>query len=435
MTGSRLGSRLWWGLVPLVALLWAVGAFSADLLPGVTVPPLLTQVAVPMVAYARDIALALTAGALLTVLLAPSNRIRRWALGWGVTALGLAVVALLALRADVTATQLLVSDDALIPILRDTAVGRASLFQVGAFVVAAVLMSLPWFTRYRWLPGIALGAVLVGIAALPIAGHAGVTSQHAVAGIATGVHAAAVLLWIGGLAAVSSACLLETDRAAVLLPRFSSIAFACVVIAAETGLLSASLIVGALGDLLGSSYGSLVVAKGVLLAWLIRLGWVQRRSAIDRLPDRSVPATVARMAGIEFLAMGAALAASVVLVRLGPPPLPGTGFAPLTLVALGIGVPLVGLQIWPGGWRRANALPEAAMMVFLLVVIEVGGVGLLRAALGPSGLLVELAVLLLAGWLAVAASRFSVGATWIGILGLPIAMGINLWLGDAISWR
>ncbi|MFM7146905.1 MAG: hypothetical protein ACKOW5_11300, partial [Actinomycetales bacterium] len=110
MTGSRLGSRLWWGLVPLVALLWAVGAFSADLLPGVTVPPLLTQVAVPMVAYARDIALALTAGALLTVLLAPSNRFRRWALGWGVTALGLAVVALLALRADVTATQLLVSD-------------------------------------------------------------------------------------------------------------------------------------------------------------------------------------------------------------------------------------------------------------------------------------------------------------------------------------
>lgn len=75
------------------------------------------------------------------------------------------------------------------------------------------------------------------------------------------------------------------------------------------------------------------------------------------------------------------------------------------------------------------------MMVFLLVVIEVGGVGLLRAALGPSGLLVELAVLLVAGWLAVAASRFSVGATWIGILGLPIALGINLWLGDAISWR
>lgn len=433
MTGSRLGSRLWWGFLPLVVLLWGVGALSTAALPGLVSSPLVTQVAVPFVAYARDVALAIAAGSVLAALIGGGARARSWALGWCAIALGLACAAVFTLQADVLAGQLAV--EGLLPILTTTAIGQAIQIQIVCLVLAGILISLPWFLRQRWVASVALALIAIAVAALPIAGHAGVTSEHAIAGVSTGLHAIAISLWIGGLAATSALCLLEPDRAVAVLPKFSVIALICVVVAAETGLLTASLVVGALGDLVGSSYGSLVITKGVLLAWLIRLGWLQRRRAIDHLPQASVPITVARIAGVEFLAMATALAASVVLVRLGPPPIPSNGIAPLTLVALGVAVPMIVLQIWPRGWRISNALPEAAMVVFLLVIVEVGGVGLLRTALGPTGLLLELALLILAGWCAISAARNSATAVWLGVLGLPSALIANLWLGDAISWR
>lgn len=440
MTGGRLGSRLWWGFVPLAALLWGVGALGSAALPGLTQSPLLTQVAVPGAAYARDVALALTAGAVVIALLGGGARLRRWALGWAVVALALAVIAVMTLQADIRAEQIGLDNSDLALILRETAVGQAMLLQVGCIAVTALLVAVSMIDtreprRERGLLALALLGVAIAIAAPPVAGHAGVTNEHVVAGVSTGVHAVAVSLWIGGLAVVSVACLMGPDRAPVVLPRFSLLALLCVLVAAETGLLTATLVVGALGDLLGSSYGGLVVAKGVLLAWLIRFGWLQRRRAIDHLPERSVPQTVATIAGVELLLMATALAASVVLVRLGPPPIPSTGFAPLSLVTLGIAAPMLALRIRPRGWRISDALPEAAMVVFLLVVIEVGGVGLMRTALGPFGLLVELALLVSAGWCALSSARQSRIALGLGVVGLPVALTVNVWLGDVVPWR
>lgn len=75
------------------------------------------------------------------------------------------------------------------------------------------------------------------------------------------------------------------------------------------------------------------------------------------------------------------------------------------------------------------------MALFLLVVIEVGGVGLLRTALGPFGLVVETTILVFAGWCALSASRHSQVAIWLGIVGLPIALGINVLLDELLPWR
>ena len=435
MTGVRLGSRLWWGLVPLVVLLWGVGALASAALPGLSQSPLLTLLAVPVVVYARDVALAITVGALVIGRLGGSGQVRRWALGWAILALGLAMVSVLSLQADISAEQIALTSNDLLPILRDSTIGQAAVVQVSCIAMAAVLCAVSLLVSHRWVATAALVLVTIAIAAPPIAGHAGVTSQHVVAGVSAGLHAVAVSLWIGGLAVVGATCLVDPDRAVTVLPRFSVLALVCVLVAAETGLLTATLLVGALGDLLGSSYGSLVIAKAVLLAWLIRFGWLQRRRAIDHLPDRSVLRTVSTIAGVELLLMATALAASVVLVRLGPPPIPSTEFAPLTLVTLGIAAPMLALVVKPSSWRVSDALPEAAMALFLLVVIEVGGVGLLRTALGPFGLVVETTILVFAGWCALSASRHSQVAIWLGIVGLPIALGINVLLDELLPWR
>ena len=108
--------------------------------------------------------------------------------------------------------------------------------------------------------------------------------------------------------------------------------------------------------------------------------------------------------------MGTALAASVVMVRIGPAPVVIPGVAPLTLVVAALAAPMVLVMAVPRGWRVSDALPEAAAVVMLVAVVEVGGVGLLRALLGGTvGLLLEAVILVAAGWMCVSATRTAKG--------------------------
>ena len=435
MIGARLGSRLWWGLAPLLVLLVGTGALATRTMPGIPVPPLVTQVAAPVAGYAQDISLALTLGCLTTLLWSNRGQVRRWAVGWIVIGLGAIVGGAVALQSDITTGRLGIDAPGLLTTLQGTAVGWAIAIQTGCLLLALVLTCLGGAIRAPWATWGAMILTGVCIGAPAVAGHAGLSGEHQVAGVSTGLHAVAIALWVGGLAVVSTRCLLDPGLAQVLLPRFSLLALICVITAAETGLLSASLTVGTLGDLVGSTYGSLIIAKATLLAWLVWLGWQQRRRALDRLPDASVPATVGRIAGIELLLMACAISAAVVMVRIGPPPIPVDGIAPLTLIALGIGLPMLIGLLRPTRLRIVTDWPEATMVVFLVVVVETGGVGLLRTTLGSLGLIVELAGLLLLGWLASCAARRSGAAVVVGMVGLPLAMLANGLLNSADSWR
>ena len=435
MIGARFGARLWWGFAPLLVLLWGTGALAPSVIPGIPTAPLLTQVAAPSVAYAQDIALALAIGSLVTMLWSSTPRVRRWAAAWVVVGIGLVVMSAATLQSDVTTRQIGLDASGLTTLLGESAVGRAILVQVACLVVAVGLIWLGSTVHRPWPTWGAVMLVAMSVAAPAVAGHAGLSSEHQVAGVVTGLHAVAISLWVGGLAAVSARCLMDTGEAAVLLPRFSLLALVCVIAAAETGLLSASLTLGALSDFAGSTYGSLIIAKAVTLAWLVWFGWLQRRRALDRLPDASVPGTIARLAAIELTLMAAAIAAAVVLVRIGPPPIPMEGLAPLTVVALGIAGPMLMAEVRPAGWRVANAWPEASMVVLLLVLVETGGVGLFRSLLGTLGLVIELVVMVVVGWLALAAARNSIPAIVLGMMGLPAALVANAVLSEAASWR
>lgn len=430
MIGTRLGSALWWGLVPLLILLWGTGALTSGAITGLPMTPLATLIAAPAVGYLQDVALALALGCLISMLWADSGTVRRWATGWALLGVGLAAAGAAALQSDVTAASLGADPAGLLPLLVDTAVGRAILVQLCCLALSVAMIGLSAALGRRWPTWCAAVLVAAAIAAPPFAGHAGVSSEHQVAGASTALHAVAISLWVGGLAVVSARCLGAPDQAPVLLPRFSLLALVCVVIAAQTGLLSATLTASDLPDLLGSTYGSLILAKAVLLAWLIHLGWLQRRRAMDRLGQERIPVTVARMAGIELVLMGSAIAIAVVLVRIGPSPIPMTGLAPVTVVSLGLAAPMLLAHLRPARWRPADAWPEATMAAFLVVLVQSGGVGLLGNLAGGLGLAVELALVMVAGWLAMTACRRSSAATIIGLVGVPAALVANAMLVD-----
>jgi hypothetical protein len=131
--------------------------------------------------------------------------------------------------------------------------------------------------------------------------------------------------------------------------------------------------------------------------------------------------------------MGTAIAVSVVLVRIGPAPVVVPGVAPLALVVAALAAPMVLVMAVPRGWRISDALPEAAAVVMLVALVEVGGVGLLRVLLGSTmGLLLEAALLAAAGWLCISAARGARGrgGIYVAMAGLPVAMAAAVVLAD-----
>ena len=425
MTSFRLGARLWWGLVPLVVLLWWFGAFAVAALPDLPSTPVATLVALPVFQFGRDIAMCLAVGSAAMSLLATDrvdvDRARRWSMAWFALWLALVAIGMVAIDADVAATGLLGFTDTstFAEVITGTNAGRALIVQAVAAALALVLIAAG---RSRGTRIAAIAIALIGTAAPGFAGHAGLSGTHAAAAYAIGAHIGAVVLWVGGLAAVIGLIALGTSEVDVILRRFSTLALVCVIVVAETGLLSATLTEATLPDLVGTAYGSLVLAKAALLAWLIRLGWQQRRTVIDALPDAGAVRTCVAIASIELIVMGTALAIAVVMSRIGPSPVPGSGFTALSLLVLGIAVPLVIAQWAPGGWRVMNSVPEVAAVVLLLVMVEVGGVGLLRTLLGVVGLILEAALLVLVGWWAVTAARGRRAAIVIVACGVPIAL-------------
>ena len=437
MTGPRLGAPLWWGIAVLVAGLWVGGLLAAPVIPGLPTEPLLTIWLLPVAHYARDVAAALTVGATVTALLlpTPNERVGRWATGWSLGWLGLLVPLTLLTVSDVGALGAGESVEGVSSLLLNTLVGRVLLAQA-VLVLAVVLLARsrgPW----RW---VALGFALVAAALPALLGHGGLSGEHVAATVSLGLHVAAVSLWTGGLAVVVALAVAEPSDARRLLSRFSLLALWCVIVVGETGLLSASLRLSLASQFAGTLYGSLVLLKAVLLGFLIRWGWLQRSRALPAL-DAASPlrgGALARYAGWELLTMGGAIALGVVLARLGPPnPVaPGTGFTPVALSVLAVGVPLLLVICTRRRPRWVAALasyPEVAALGFVIVVTVVGVVGVQEALLGAElGALVGAVLLVGAGWCWLAATWR--GRSWIDLAIVMAAWPVLAWLtADAVT--
>jgi putative copper export protein len=416
----RIGARLWWGVPILLVLLWAAGMLVVVAFPGLPTPPSYVLWLQPTGRYVRDIASMTALGALVVGgLLTTSRRALQWAMGWAIIWFCILVVLLLLTISDVQAItpwQALANAPSF---LTGDYVGIVYLAQFSGIIVFALLLTRSDNRRVAWV------AAIVGAAACmtpSFLGHGGFTGEHVGITTSLALHLGAVSLWVGGLAVVIALVHAEPELGPSLLPRFSLLALWCVLIVAETGLLNSALLVGSISLFVGTVYGSLVLLKVALLAWLIRLGWLQRRRA---MPEALTGSTgmLTRFAGREFVVMAAAIAVSVVLSRLGPPH--GTiatgGFSPLAIVALAIVIPAV--LSWslprPAWLTRLANYPEISAMALLVVVAMVAGLGIFDRWFGVEmayalGSLLMLGV----GWIAAACLFGPRGIIGIVILGI-----------------
>ena len=460
--GTPWGSRLWWGLPILIGTLWIGGLTSAVSYPGLPSPPDITFWLLPATRYARDIAAALTVGAVVVgALLVPgrSTRALGWAIRWAGCWLALVVLGLILTRSEVEALSPLeaLAPDSLWPLLVNEIVGRVFLGQCLALMVCMGLVFALRANRGR-------GALLswtcvllaVSAAAAPaFVGHSGLHDSHVAATVSLLLHIAAVSLWVGGLVVIIALIRAEPDTSVVLLPRFSTMALWCVILIAETGLLNASLRLTLPSEFVGTLYGSLIIAKATLLGWLVGFGYLQRRVLLGKrvlAGNMAAPGLLTRYAASEFLIMGVAIALSIVLARVGPAPagVASGRYSPIALALLAIAVPMLIAHLlvvlrhagvpssertgrnavgWLGkalGWLRGHS--EVPAVLLLVAVADIAGLQALNAVLGTElGTIGGVLVIVGAGllWAECLVSKQAVAGILVVMVGWPLVNWIN----------
>jgi copper transport protein len=221
-----------------------------------------------------------------------SDRLRRPAV-WGAAALAAGAAGSFLLQGPYAAGAGIASvfDPSLLAVTAGSGNGWALLVRL------AFALALPLVLRPAWHLGVPPARGRLTVAAVLAVGLVVSTAAvgHPVAGpwpglavAVTTVHVAAMTIWLGGLAALLAAVLRRTTAAeelAVVLPRFSRLAFGAVVALVVSGTVQAVREVSEPAALLSTTYGWVLVAKLVLV--LVVLGaagvsrvWVQQRLGV-----------------------------------------------------------------------------------------------------------------------------------------------------------
>ena len=159
---------------------------------------------------------------------------------------------------------------------------------------------------------IVLVIALLGMLTPGVTGHASSSASHEVAVTTVALHVAAASLWVGGLGALIVLLGRRRELLAVALPRFSTLAGACLAVVTVSGVLTAQVRLGSWAALFLTGYGALVIAKVAALVLLGGLGLLtRRRMAAGRMP-------VLRWAGIEIVLMAVTLGLAAALSQTSP---------------------------------------------------------------------------------------------------------------------
>ncbi|MDR6170129.1 cytochrome c oxidase assembly protein [Curtobacterium sp. SORGH_AS_0776] len=195
--------------------------------------------------------------------------------------------------------------------LTGTDLGLAWLVTV---LVAAAVTVLCFAVRSRGMVALTAGVAMIGLVPLAQQGHAAGTASHDAAVTALGLHLVGAALWVGGLVMlVLLRPVIDGDRLAVVVGRYSSIALGCFVLVAVSGVASAQIRVGALSNLF-TAYGVLVLVKIAAIVAMGVLGVVQRRRAIRALgtaPGRRRPFWFLVVAELAVMGVASGFAAAL----------------------------------------------------------------------------------------------------------------------------
>ena len=285
---------------------------------------------------------ALTARPLVRVLRGTSLRALNVAL-WISLAVALVATPIYALLATAQFAARSVFDvGALVPLLRSSAFGRGYLdleLTLALFALAAAVcmwVDRPERPQRSVAELLALtGALLAAAACLIVPGAAGHAAQTAPRGLSLAfdwVHLAAGSIWVGGLVGLlvlwrSTAELLRVAALSFVVPRFSDIAFASVLLLIGSGIGSSLQHLPTLASLWQTSYGKTLIAKIVLLGAAMLLAAVNLSRTKPRLAAASTRPTLAAGAAVllrrlvtgEVVFVFGALFAAGLLASLAPP--------------------------------------------------------------------------------------------------------------------
>jgi copper transport protein len=223
-----------------------------------------------------------------------SERLRRLA-RWGAVALAVSAAASFLLQGPYAAGAGIGS--VVDPSLLAATAGSGNGWALLARLVLA--LALPLVLRPAWHLGVpptggrlaAAGAMAVGLVVSTAAvGHPVAGPWPGLAVVVTTVHVAAMTVWLGGLAALLAVVLRPTTaprELAVVLPRFSRLAFGSVTALVVTGTVQAVREVSEPAALVSTTYGWILVAKLVLVAVVLGAAgvsrvWVQQRLGVRR---------------------------------------------------------------------------------------------------------------------------------------------------------
>ena len=229
-----------------------------------------------------------------------------------------------------------------VPLMRDSSFGRSYtdlelvlvLFAIGAFV--AIAIDRPDRSQRSVAELLALDGALIAAGCtllVPgLAGHAAQTSPRGLALALDWVHLAGGSLWIGGLigllvvwATLGSGRRLPGLQ--VVVPRFSRVALASVLLVLASGVWAAILHLPTLHSLWQTSYGKALIVKVAILLGALLLGATNNRFTVPRLAaaDREpIPAERAStrlrsLVSLEVVIVVCVIFAAGVLSSLAPP--------------------------------------------------------------------------------------------------------------------
>ncbi|MEJ5913295.1 cytochrome c oxidase assembly protein [Pseudokineococcus sp. 1T1Z-3] len=330
------GAPTWWvavlALTPLAVvagLVWALatGGAAAPGLVGDPGPGV--RYGLPVALVVRDLALALTLGALLLAAAVVPARAPSWSLAARVAAAASGVWTLASLAVLVLTAGSLSGTAVTDPTFgSQLAVVATQITQGQALLVSAAVVALVATAAVgvRSPAGAGWTFALACLALVPLAlnAHSTGTSGHETAVSSWGLHVLGVSVWCGGLMALVLVARRTGPELPVVARRFSTLALVGLVLVVTSGVANASLRVEGLGDLVGTPYGLLVLAKTGASVLLGAAGYVHRRRLLAGIDARTaagagVRGPFWRLVGGEVVLLGAVFGVAAALSLTRPP--------------------------------------------------------------------------------------------------------------------
>ena len=224
---------------------------------------------------------------------------------------------------------------ALVYFMTDIDTGRAWLTVT---ILAAVVTTALFGVRSQGGLALTLVLAMVGLVPTALIGHSSSSSDHEGAINSLGLHLVGVSTWVGGIVVLALLSGILTgpkpgggaDITEPTLRRFSSLAGFAFVLVFASGVINASIRVTSWGDLFGSAYGQLILAKSAAALVLGGIGLMHRKWVIPQLGRKGSTLSSRRVLWqlvlAELLIMGATSGIAVALSRSAPPQ--PTTFAP-----------------------------------------------------------------------------------------------------------